>query len=81
MREVESLLASRKVVLHKITIPEGLTSEQIVQRLRDDDVLVGDIKETPREGSLMPDTYYFERGDTRQSILTRMAQGADQDRR
>ena len=73
MNEIESLLASRRVVQHKLTIPEGLTSEQIVQRLRDDDVLAGDIKETPREGSLMPDTYYFERGDTRQSLLTRMA--------
>src|SRR5271165_2852826 len=73
MNEIEALLASHKVVRHKITIPEGLTSDQIVQRLRDDDVLLGDVKETPREGSLMPDTYYFERGDTRQSILTRMA--------
>ncbi|RBP10608.1 UPF0755 protein [Roseiarcus fermentans] len=73
MNEIESLLASHKVVRHKITIPEGLTSDQIVGRLRDDDVLVGDIKETPREGSLMPDTYYFERGDTRQSIIARMA--------
>ena len=62
-----------KVVQHKLTIPEGLTSDQVVQRLRDDDVLAGEIKEVPREGSLMPDTYYFERGDTRQSILTRMA--------
>jgi len=73
MNDVETLLASHKVVRHKITVPEGLTSDQIVQRLRDDDVLIGDIKETPREGSLMPDTYYFERGDTRQSILARMA--------
>ncbi len=73
MNEIEALLASHKVVRHKITFPEGLTSEQIVQRLRDDEVLVGDIKETPREGSLMPDTYYFERGDTRPSILARMA--------
>ena len=73
MNEIEALLASHKVVQHKITIPEGLTSDQVVQRLRDDDILVGDIKETPREGSLMPDTYYFERGDTRQSILSRMA--------
>ncbi len=73
MNEIESLLAAHHVVQHKLTVPEGLTSEQIVQRLRDDDVLVGDIKEIPREGSLMPDTYYFERGDTRQSLLTRMA--------
>ena len=73
MNEIESLLAAHHVVQHKLTVPEGLTSEQIVQRLRDDDVLVGDIKEIPREGSLMPDTYYFERGDSRQSLLTRMA--------
>jgi UPF0755 protein len=73
MNDIESLLASHKVVQHKLTIPEGLTSDQIVQRLRDDDVLVGDIREIPREGSLMPDTYYFERGDNRQSIVTRMA--------
>jgi UPF0755 protein len=73
MNDIEGLLASHKVVRHKITLPEGLTSEQIVERLHDDDVLVGDLKETPREGSLMPDTYYFERGDTRQSILSRMA--------
>ena len=74
-------MAAHRVVQHKLTIPEGLTSEQIVQRLRDDDVLVGDIKETPREGSLMPDTYYFERGFTRQSIARADGEGADQVRR
>jgi len=73
MNEIERQLVSHHVVQHKLTIPEGLTSEQIVQRLRDDEVLVGDIKEPPREGSLMPDTYFFERGETRQSILARMA--------
>lgn len=73
MNDIERQLVSHHVVQHKITIPEGLTSDQIVQRLRDDDVLVGDIKERPREGSLMPDTYFFERGETRQAILTRMA--------
>jgi UPF0755 protein len=73
MNDVASLLARHKVVLHKITLPEGLTSDQIVQRMRDDDVLVGEIKEIPREGSLMPDTYKFERGETRQAILSQMA--------
>jgi UPF0755 protein len=73
MNDIESELVAHHVVRYKLTIPEGLTSEQMVQRLRDDAVLIGDIKELPREGSLMPDTYYFERGDTRLSILTRMA--------
>ena len=72
MNEIESLLASHKVVQHKLTVPEGLTSEQIVQRLRQEDALVGDVKEIPREGSLAPETYFFERGDNRQKLLARM---------
>src|ERR1700677_4616817 len=73
MREVEQELLSGKVLLHSVTLPEGLTSEQIVQRLRDNDVLVGDVKEMPREGSLLPETYKFARGETRQALLTVMA--------
>ena len=72
MNDIENELVAHRVVRYKLTIPEGLTSEQIVERLRDDPVLIGDIKEPPREGSLMPDTDYFERGDTRLSILARM---------
>jgi UPF0755 protein len=45
----------------------------VVERLNDDDALAGDVKEPPREGSLLPDTYLFELGDTRQAELTRMA--------
>jgi UPF0755 protein len=76
MNEIENELVARRVLRHPLTIPEGLTSDQIVQKLRDpewDGLLVGEIREPPHEGSLMPDTYYFERGDTRQSLLTRMA--------
>lgn len=69
LREVEQQLIGGKVVLHSITLPEGLTSEQIVQRLRDDDVLTGEVKEPPREGSLLPETYKFARGETRQALL------------
>ena len=73
MNDVENELIAHRVVRYKLTIPEGLTSEQVVDRLREDTVLTGDVREVPREGSLMPDTYYFERGDTRQSIISRMA--------
>ncbi len=73
MNDIENELIAHRVVRYKLTIPEGLTSEQVVDRLREDTVLTGEVREPPREGSLMPDTYYFERGDTRLSILSRMA--------
>jgi len=45
MNDIENELVAHRVVQYKLTIPEGVTSEQIVQRLRDDTVLIGDIKE------------------------------------
>jgi UPF0755 protein len=65
-------LIQGKPILHSITFPEGLTSEQVVQRIRDNEILTGDIGEPPREGTLLPDTYKFERGETRQQVINRM---------
>ncbi|HZH50381.1 MAG TPA: endolytic transglycosylase MltG [Microvirga sp.] len=65
-------LVQGKAILHSVTIPEGLTSEQIVARLYEHEILTGDILETPREGTLLPDTYKFERGTTRQQIINSM---------
>jgi UPF0755 protein len=72
LREVENELVAGKTLLHSLTIPEGLTSDQVVQRLRDNDVLVGDIRNPPREGSILPETYKFARGETRDALLTMM---------
>jgi UPF0755 protein len=72
LREAEDVLISGKVVLHKVTVPEGLTSDQVVQRLRDNDVFVGGVKEIPREGSILPETYEFERGVARAKVLSVM---------
>jgi UPF0755 protein len=73
-REALDVLTSGKPVLHSVTIPEGLTSEQIVARLKENDLLVGEVAQTPREGSLLPDTYRIERGTTRQRMLSLMAE-------
>ncbi|HYC25700.1 MAG TPA: endolytic transglycosylase MltG [Roseiarcus sp.] len=72
LRDVEDTLVAGKAVQHKLTVPEGWTTDQVVQRLRDNDVLVGEIKEAPREGSILPDTYVFLRGETRETVLARM---------
>jgi len=52
-----------------IAIPEGLTSEQIVERLKENDLLVGEIGQIPIEGSLLPDTYRINRGTPREALL------------
>ena len=72
IQEAIDTLVQGKAILHAVTIPEGLTSDQIVARLYENEILSGDIAETPREGTLLPDTYKFERGTTRQQIINTM---------
>jgi UPF0755 protein len=72
--DVVDTIIEGKVVQHAFTIPEGLTSEQIVARLLENDALSGQIKEIPREGTLLPETYKFTRGMTREQIIQRMQQ-------
>jgi UPF0755 protein len=74
MRDVVATIVEGKVVAHQVSLPEGLTSQQIVARLLQDNVLAGDIKEIPREGSLLPDTYNFARGINREQMIQRMQQ-------
>ncbi len=71
-KEVLKILAQGKVVRHKITFAEGLNLREMLEILRADNVLEGDITGNIDEGSLFPETYYFIRGDTRASIIARM---------
>ncbi len=72
VRDVVETMMEGKVVQHAITLPEGLTSEQIVRRLLDSEILIGNIKDIPREGSLLPESYRFGRGTPREQVLQRM---------
>jgi UPF0755 protein len=66
------ILASGKTVKHRLTIPEGLTSGEIVALVRDAPALDGDPGPTPAEGELLPDTYVFSHGDSREELIDRM---------
>jgi UPF0755 protein len=77
MAEIMDTMVTGRGILYSISIPEGLTSKQIVDRLNEDDILVGEIKEVPPEGSLLPETYKFSRGDTRENLLSRMRRDRD----
>jgi UPF0755 protein len=72
LSDVVATLSEGKVLVHQVSIPEGLTSEQIVARLMADDVLTGNIDEIPPEGSMLPDTYSFTRGMTRAQMIVHM---------
>lgn len=72
LRDVIGTIVEGKVVQHSVTIPEGLTSEQIVARLSENDIFTGSIREMPREGTLLPETYKFPRGTPREQVIQRM---------
>src|SRR3954466_11835239 len=74
LRDVIATIVEGKVVQHAVTIPEGLTSEQIVTRLSDNDIFTGSVRELPREGTLLPETYKFPRGTPRDQVIQRMQQ-------
>jgi UPF0755 protein len=77
VRDVVDTIVEGKVVQHQMTIPEGLTSEQIVARLLENEILTGTIKDVPREGILLPDSYHFQRGFSREQMIQRMRQAQD----
>ena len=72
LADVVDIIIEGKVAQHALTLPEGLTSEQIVARLLEDTALAGQIREIPPEGSLLPETYNFTRGMTREQMIKRM---------
>ncbi|MPZ57522.1 MAG: endolytic transglycosylase MltG [Rhizobiales bacterium] len=74
LRDVVDTITDGKVVQHLFTVLEGQTSEQIVARLMENTVLGGSIKEIPREGTLLPETYKFTRGTPRELVIQRMQQ-------
>lgn len=72
IREVTDAIGKGRSITFNITIPEGLTSWQIVERLRADQGLSGDVTRIPAEGSLMPDTYRVPKGMSRMAVIEMM---------
>ncbi len=77
MASVMDKLAKGRAIARKLTIPEGLTSAQIVERVRAEPALTGEIGTVPDEGTLLPETYHFQRGDDRQALIDRMRAAHD----
>jgi len=71
-RQVIDILVDGRTISYRVTVPEGYTSYQIVERLKGDPNLSGEISEVPDEGTLLPETFVVQRGTSRQSIIDSM---------
>ncbi len=77
-QEVMAKLVKGDVITHKITIAEGKTSAEIIALLNAEPLLTGNITIPVTEGRLLPETYHFTRGETRNNLLRRMAKAQDE---
>ncbi|MBB5986100.1 endolytic transglycosylase MltG [Sphingobium lignivorans] len=68
---VLEILQSGKTINYLVTIPEGMPSILVHERLMANEELTGDIP-VPEEGSVMPDSYAYQKGESRGAVLARM---------
>jgi UPF0755 protein len=78
MRGVMEKLRGGQSIVHSVTVPEGWTVQRVYDRIAASEVLVGDMPELVPEGTLRPDTYLVQRGDSRSTLIQRMRDAQDQ---
>jgi len=71
-RHVLDLLVSGRTVVRRLTVPEGLTSAQVIALVEAAEGLRGTLGGDIPEGRLLPETYHFSYGDAREAMLERM---------
>jgi UPF0755 protein len=76
-RAAADLLMSGRIVQHRLTVPEGLTSAEVAALVAAAPALEGKIEEPPPEGRLLPDTYFYVLGERRQALVDRMRRAMD----
>ncbi len=67
-----AMLRQGRVLTYKLTIPEGWTSQMALNRIAENEVLVGGTPLLPPEGSLMADTFVFQRAMSRDELVKDM---------
>jgi UPF0755 protein len=70
-RDAAAIIASGRTVVRRLTLAEGITVTQAVALLRAAEGMDGDVAAVPPEGELLPDTYFYSWGDSRDRMLTR----------
>ncbi len=73
MADIARQMQEGRVLVRKLTVPEGLTVAQVLALVAAEPALAGDLPPPPPEGTLLPETYAFVRGDSRAGVVQRMA--------
>jgi UPF0755 protein len=71
-QDVLRKMVAGEVVVHKLTIAEGLNLRQIREVVMQETSLGGAFPDDVKEGELLPQTYHFVYGDTRAQLVARM---------
>ena len=74
--DILTAFQSGDVIRRFVTIPEGMPSVLVWERLMAEELLTGEV-EIPPEGSILPDTYAFERGQARSALIEQMQTAMD----
>lgn len=65
------MMQNGKTLQRFVIVPEGLPSILVWERLMNASALTGSVP-VPEEGSILPDAYSYQRGETRAAVLKRM---------
>lgn len=74
--DILAAFQSGDVIRRFVTIPEGMPSILVWERLMAEELLTGKV-DVPPEGSILPDTYAFERGQSRKALVEQMQAAMD----
>ena len=77
-RDAIELLRGGETVVRRLTLAEGLTSHEIVALVERAEALEGAVETQPPEGSLLPETYHYARGERRADLVARMSRARDE---
>lgn len=72
INSIVSAIRAGEVFRRYITIAEGLTSYEVAKIINENPYLTGDFIDSPPEGTILPETYSYARGENRKEILLRM---------
>ena len=71
-KEVANMFINGKTIIHHLTVIEGMLTAEVLELIKNNEALAGDIILDIKEGELLPETYNFSRGDKRNDLIMRM---------